>query len=201
MYKLTLPLRYLLRRRITYLAVLAVALSVFIACVVLTVMHGLVEGFKVKNHNFVGDCVVGTSSMVGFSCYEELITTLESEPYVEAVAPMVRSFGLFTYDRTDFSGGVEIFGIDPVCYSRVTGFAQSLHYRREEPGSAFIPSYDPNLSGCVFGIDQIFPKNDDGQYTHHGFIINILCAFEVELLNFTSMDFWLSIKFLVSKLF
>ncbi len=165
MYKITLPLRYLVRRRITYLAVLAVALSVFIACVVLTVMHGLVEGFKVKNHRFVGDCVVGSSSVVGFAYYEDLIAKLESEPYVEAVSPMVRSFGLFTFERTDHSDGVEIFGIDPVCHSRVTGFAQSLHYRVDEPTSAFTPIYDPNLTGCVFGIDRIFRKNDDGQYS------------------------------------
>ena len=166
MYKITLPLRYLVRRRITYLAVLAVALSVFIACVVLTVMHGLVEGFKVKNHNFVGDCVVGSSSMVGVAYYEELIDKLESEPYVEAVSPMVRGFGLFTFDH-DQSDGVEIFGIDPVRHSRVTGFARSLHYRFNEPAMAFTPIYDPNLTGCVFGIDRIFHKNDDGQYSFY----------------------------------
>ena len=55
MYKLILPIRYLFKRRISYLAVLAVALSVFIAFVVLTVLHGLVADFKRKTHEFVGD--------------------------------------------------------------------------------------------------------------------------------------------------
>ncbi|MHC4567394.1 MAG: hypothetical protein ACYTE3_16745 [Planctomycetota bacterium] len=41
MYKVTLAIRYLLRRRITYFAVLAVALCVFIVLVVMTVMAGL----------------------------------------------------------------------------------------------------------------------------------------------------------------
>jgi lipoprotein-releasing system permease protein len=67
MYKIILAIRYLLKRRITYFAVLAVALCVFIVVVVMTVMTGLVDDFKQKNHNFVGDCVVGTESRVCFS--------------------------------------------------------------------------------------------------------------------------------------
>ena len=77
MYKIILPLRYLVKRRITLLAVAAVALSVFIASVVLTVMHGLVGDFKEKNHQFVGDCVVSTQSLVGFAYYEPFVEQLE----------------------------------------------------------------------------------------------------------------------------
>ena len=179
MYKITLPLRYLIKRRITYLAVLAVALSVFIACVVLTVMHGLVDDFKHKNHRFVGDCVVGSSSIVGFAYYQDFIRQLKQEPYIEAAAPLVRTFGLFTMERNDQSGGIEIFGIDPNTYARVTDFANTLYYRKNDLKSVFKPSYDPNLSGCVFGIDRIFLRNRNGTYAYYstvpGYEFSITC--------------------------
>ena len=78
MYKIILAIRYLIKRRITYLAVLAVALCVFIVVVVMTVMTGLVRDFKVKNHNWVGDCAVSSDSLVGFPRYEEFIEILRT---------------------------------------------------------------------------------------------------------------------------
>ncbi|UCG47064.1 MAG: hypothetical protein JSU94_16390, partial [Phycisphaerales bacterium] len=77
MYKVILALRYLLKLRITYFAVLAVALCVFIVVVVMTVMTGLVSDFKQKNHDFVGDCVVGSKSLAGFPYYEDFMSRLE----------------------------------------------------------------------------------------------------------------------------
>ena len=69
MYKLVLAFRYLTKRPVSYLAFLAVAICVFIVVVVMTVMTGLVSDFRQKNHSFVGDCVVGTESLVGFEYY------------------------------------------------------------------------------------------------------------------------------------
>jgi ABC-type lipoprotein release transport system permease subunit len=71
MYQWILPTRYLWKRRITLLAITAVALCVFIVVVVMTVMNGLVEEFRGKNHRFVGDCVVSTESLVGFAYADE----------------------------------------------------------------------------------------------------------------------------------
>ena len=82
MYKIILAFRYLLKRRITYFAVVSVSLCVFIVVVVMTVMTGLVSEFKQKNHDFVGDCVVGTESLVGFAYYEDFVNTLERQDFV-----------------------------------------------------------------------------------------------------------------------
>ena len=54
MYKLKLATRYFLRRPIAS-PVAAVALSVFIVVVVMTVSDGLANEFRHKNHAFVGD--------------------------------------------------------------------------------------------------------------------------------------------------
>jgi lipoprotein-releasing system permease protein len=155
-----------LKRRITHFAVLAVALCVFIVVVVMTIMTGLVEDFKQKNHEFVGDCVVGTDSLVGFPYYEEFMTILRGTDFVEAVSPVVKSYGLLSVRGDNLRRGVEILGIDPVLHCQTTSFAKTLHYRADEPDLAFRPIYDPNALGCVLGIDLALLRNTQGQYVY-----------------------------------
>jgi len=166
MYKLKLITRYLLKRRITHFAILAVALCVFIVVVVMTIMTGLVQDFKQKNHRFVGDCVVGTDSLVGFPYYEEFIEVLKGADFVEAVSPAVKSYGLLSVRGDSVRRGVEILGIDPVLHARTTNFAQMLHYRADQPERAFQPVYEPNALGCVLGIDLALYRSAQGQYVY-----------------------------------
>jgi ABC-type lipoprotein release transport system permease subunit len=86
MYKVILPFRYLFKKRISYVAFLAVALCVFIVVVVMTVMRGLVTDFKQKNHNFAGDCVVASDSLAGFAYYEEFMETLSKPSPLSSLA-------------------------------------------------------------------------------------------------------------------
>jgi lipoprotein-releasing system permease protein len=166
MYKLTLIIRYLLKRRITHFAVLAVALCVFIVVVVMTVMTGLVGDFKQKNHQFVGDCVVGTKSLVGFPYYEEFIRILEGADWVEAVSPVVKNYALLRPEGEDPGMGVEIMGLDPCKHARATNFGETLYHRREDVSKAFHPVYEPNALGCVLGIDLALRRNAQSQYTY-----------------------------------
>ena len=110
MYKLILAFRYLYRRRISYLALAAVALCVFIVVVVMTVMDGLVGDFKEKNHNYTGDCVVGTESLVGFTYYEDFARIAEKADFVEAVTPVIKSYALVGTEGSGRNIGVEIDG-------------------------------------------------------------------------------------------
>ena len=166
MYKLTLIFRYLVKRRITHFAMLAVALCVFIVVVVMTVMSGLVGEFKQKNHAFVGDCVVGTKSLVGFPYYEAFVQTLEQAESVEAVSPVVKNYALMRPVGSNRSRDVEIMGFDPVRHCRATGFGRTLAYRADDVAKAFVPIYDPNLVGCVLGIDLALWRNPQSQYTY-----------------------------------
>jgi lipoprotein-releasing system permease protein len=166
MYKITLAIRYLLKRRITYFAILAVALCVFIVLVVMTVMAGLVNDFKEKNHLFTGDCVVSTESLVGFAYYEDFIKILEETDFVEAVSPAVKSYALIGRRGSERRAGVEILGIDPALHSRVTGIGRTLEYHKEDASRAFEPEHDPNLPGVVFGIDLLYQRDVHGNYTH-----------------------------------
>lgn len=167
MYKIILAFRYFLKRRITHFAVLAVALCVFIVVVVMTVMTGLVSDFKQKNHDFVGDCVVGTESLVGFAYYEDFVNILEKQDFVEGVSPVIKSYALINRRGSERNRGLEIMGIEPVRHSRVTGFGKTLHYHKDDVSKTFEPSYDPNLLGCVLGIDLAFQRDLNGNYYYY----------------------------------
>jgi ABC-type lipoprotein release transport system permease subunit len=166
MYKVILAFRYLFKRRISYLAFLAVALCVFIVVVVMTVITGLVSDFKVNNHKWVGDCVVGTESLVGFPYYEDFIKKIEGADFVEGVSTVVKSYALVKNRDLEQSSGVEIMGIDPVKHSSVTGFGEMLYHHRNDVARAFKPAYDPNLTGCVVGIDQWLMRDEKGRYNY-----------------------------------
>jgi len=154
MHKIILAVRYFLKRRITHFAVLAVALCVFIVVVVMTVMTGLLSDFKQKNYDFVGDCVVGTESLVGFAYYEDFVNILEEQKdFVEGVSPVIKSYALVSPKGSEQNYGFGIVGIDPVRHSWVTGFGKTLNFHKSDVSRIFEPSYDPNLLGCVLGID------------------------------------------------
>lgn len=166
MYKVILPIRFLLKRPISYLAVLAVGLCVFMVVVVMTVTAAMVENFKERNHNFVGDCVVGTESMVGFGYYDDFERILADEDFVEATTSVIKSYGLITQAEKDWKTGATIMGIDLEGYGKVTGFFDSLYYHKSEPMKAFEPVYDVNLPGCVMGINMVLGRAVDGKYKH-----------------------------------
>jgi len=164
MYKIILATRYLLKRRITYFAVLAVALSVFIVIVVMTVMGGLVNEFKEKNHRFAGDCVVGTESLVGFAYYEDFIKLVEKQDFVEAVSPAIKSFALKRRRGSDQDDVAEIMGIDPVRHSRATGFGDTLYYHKDNVSGTFEIANDANLAGCVLGDFMLIQDTNSRNY-------------------------------------
>jgi lipoprotein-releasing system permease protein len=166
MYKVILPFRYLFKKRISYVAFLAVALCVFIVVVVMTVMRGLVTDFKQKNHNFAGDCVVASDSLAGFAYYEEFMETLRQQEFIEAVSPVINSFALISNRGSDRNLGVEITGVDPVLHSKATGFGKTLHRKKDNIAGAFELTRDSNNIGCILGIDLALERNSDGAYDY-----------------------------------
>jgi lipoprotein-releasing system permease protein len=165
MIKLLLAWRYFFKRPISILAVAAVTLCVFIVLVVMTVMNGLVRDFKQKNHDYAGDCIIESDSLVGFGYYEDFMKCLLTQPSVEAVSPVAKGVGLLSQPGRDWNMGIEVHGIDPLLHSQVTNFAETLYYRQDNPALAFSPIYAPQADGCVLGID-LGPsyRQSDGSY-------------------------------------
>jgi len=166
MYKLKLAIRYILKRPISWLAIGAVALCVFMVVVVMTVLAGLVTQFKAKNHDFVGDCIVHTSSLVGFPYYEDFIAELEKSGIGAAASPVVRTWALLAATGSERNIAVELMGIDPDRHCKVTNWGRSLFYNRGDCTGAFIPYSDPNRPGIVIGIELIGPRDVFGNYRH-----------------------------------
>ncbi len=155
-----------MKRRITYFAVLAVSLCVFIVVVVMTVLTGLVADYKQKNHNFVGDCVIATESLVGFPYYEDFIKELDREDFVEGISPVIKSYALVSRKGSEQNYGVEIMGIDPIRHNQVAGFAKTLHYHKNDVSKVFESVNDSNCHGCALGIDLALERDEQGRYTY-----------------------------------
>ncbi|MGA2916112.1 MAG: FtsX-like permease family protein [Sedimentisphaerales bacterium] len=170
MFDIILPIRFFLRRRITILAVLAVALCVFTVVVVMTVMNGLVTDFTNMNHTFFSDCIISTESLVGFGLYDEFMARLEKTGFVESVAPVINTFGLVESQSSGKNAALDLMGIDIDRQIKTTNFADSLYYRKNAPRLAFVPLYDANLPGCVLGVDLLVERQKSGQYRQLNFL-------------------------------
>jgi len=164
MYDVILPLKLFKSSRLTILAVLAVAVSVFIVIVVMTVMNGLTVDFIDKNHGFYSDCVISTDSLVGFGDYNEFMTLLRSQDFVEGVTPVINAFGLVKSESSGKNAALSLMGIDIDSQIKTTDFAQSLYYRKDNPSLAFAPLYNPQLPGCVMGVDLLVNRDQWGNY-------------------------------------
>ena len=168
MYKLLLAIRYLLRRRITLLAIMAVMLCVFMVVIVMTVMIGLVDDFTKKNHEFFSDCIISTESLVGFAHYQEFLAELDKQDFVEAAAPVMKSVAMLAIPGRESNMIVELMGIDTQRHIKATNFAETIYYHADDPENVFAPSYDKTLPGCVIGIEKVSTGRDPvtGEYYH-----------------------------------
>jgi lipoprotein-releasing system permease protein len=170
MYHVILPFKLFKSNRLTILAVLAVAVSVFTVIVVMTVMNGLTTDFIDKNHGFYSDCIISTGSLVGFADYNEFMTILNRQDYVQSATPVIDSFGLVVASSTGRNQALNLMGIVPETHFKTTTFVDSLHYRKDNPQLAFVPSYNPDLPGCVIGIDLIEFRDEWGNYKQWAFL-------------------------------
>lgn len=179
MYNVILPIKLFKSNRLTILAVMTVAVSVFIVIVVMTVMNGLTADFIKQNHGFYSDCIISTDSLVGFADYNEFITLLRSQDYVQSASPVINSFGLVQSENSGRNAPLTLMGIDAASHFATTNFAGSLYYRKDNPELAFVPTYNNELPGCIMGIDIVEERDEWGNYKLWAFLprrsFNITC--------------------------
>src|SRR5450432_1576165 len=94
MYKLHLILKYLRKRRIAWVSLIAVMLCTAMVLVVISVMGGWLRMFRETNHGLVGDEVIYRQSSEGFPYYQEMIEKIGAMPEVKAASPVINSPGL-----------------------------------------------------------------------------------------------------------
>src|SRR5437762_7912152 len=94
MYKLLLILKYLRKRRIAWVSLIAVMLCTTMVLVVISVMGGWLRMFKESFHGLSGDVMITSRSLTGFDHYQQYIDEVQKLPDVEAAVPVIRTFGL-----------------------------------------------------------------------------------------------------------
>ena len=164
MYAPLLSNRYLTSRIIPFLAVAAVALCVALVIVVVSVMSGFLEEVRRSGKTLIGDVVV-TRDITGIPHYEEFIREIEALPTAEAACAVVETYGLLQMPYGQGDGGkqietVQVWGIEPTSFDRVTDYRSKLYWRTptEEEAAALGPD-DPRL-------DDEYQREVEGMSLH-----------------------------------
>jgi lipoprotein-releasing system permease protein len=148
MLKLFLWLRYLRKKKIVFLSIAAVALSVSLLIVVASLFTGFIGTFERSAVEAVGDVIL--IPPMTFAKYPLLIEQLEQTESVESATAMISGYGLLHLGRGNVRA-VEVWGIEPEGREKVTGFAKFLRRQGkvgDEP-SFKIPDSPEEIGGFV----------------------------------------------------
>ncbi|MGH7213954.1 MAG: ABC transporter permease, partial [Tepidisphaeraceae bacterium] len=126
MYKLHLILKYLRKRRIAWVSLVAVMLCTAMVLVVISVMGGWLRMFRESFHGLSGDVLVSGQSLSGFPHYEEMLEEIRKLPEVEAAVPTIQTFGLINVNNA-IRKGVQVIGFPIADIGKVNKFPRSLH--------------------------------------------------------------------------
>ena len=126
MYKLTLILKYLLKRRIAWVSLAAVMLCTTMVLVVISVMGGWLNMFKHSFHGLTGDVIVKSESLEGFAYYDEMIQRIEKQSDIAAAVPTIETFALFNVGSIP-TAAVKVMGLPIDKIGSVNNFPASLY--------------------------------------------------------------------------
>src|SRR6187402_2659139 len=152
MYKLHLILKYLRKRRIAWVSLIAVMLCTTMVLVVISVMGGWLRMFRQSFHGISGDISISSHSLTGFENYEQMIAEITKLPDVEAAVPVIRTFGLLKINRGS-PDAVQILGYPIAEIGKVNNFPQSLYRQYQKPlEEGKTPATTPSFA-LVDGVD------------------------------------------------
>jgi lipoprotein-releasing system permease protein len=128
----SLVLKYLRKRRIAWVSLIAVMLCTTMVLVVISIMGGWLRMFKESFHGLGGDLIVESRSLTGFAHYDEIIEQIEALPEIEAAAPTIQTFGLLKINNGR-PGAVQVMGYPMERITRVNDFRKSLYRQWQKP--------------------------------------------------------------------
>ncbi len=138
MYKLHLILKYLLKRRIAWVSLIAVMLCTAMVLVVISVMGGWLRMFRESFHGLSGDVIVKQGSLTGFPYYQEVLAGVRQLPEVEAAVPTIRTYGLIHIavggdpNNDPIRDGVQVLGIPIEEMGKVNQFPESTYRQHQK---------------------------------------------------------------------
>ena len=132
MLKLFLWLRYLRKKKIVFLSITAVALSVSLLIVVASLFTGFINAFQRAAVEAIGDVVL--APLTKFAKYDLFIERLEQTEVVEAATAILSAHGLLHLGKGNVRA-VDVWGIEPVRRTKVMDFDRFL-LRQKDSGGA-----------------------------------------------------------------
>ena len=140
MYKLTLCLKYLLKRALAYFALVGVTLCVFMMLVAVSVLNGFVDKIERAAKGLFGDIVVSSEGLGGIGYYDEFIGEVRRVEGVEAASPFILTFGILRFGP-EFRRPVQIAGIRLPGRAAVSDFEEGLFVQ----AGVKTPTFDPPM--------------------------------------------------------
>jgi lipoprotein-releasing system permease protein len=157
MVKLLLWLKYLRRRKVVFLSVGAVALSVALLTVVASLFTGFIRAYEQSAVDLLGDVVL--ESDINFPDYQKLIARLEQSDGVEAASATIQVPGLLHLGKGNVRA-VEVWGIEPGRLARITSLKRSLLRQKTLASTPSFEGTDPNEGmGGFVGIGALAEPN------------------------------------------
>jgi lipoprotein-releasing system permease protein len=200
MYKLHLILKYLRKRRIAWVSLIAVTLCTAMVLVVISVMGGWLRMFLSTSQALDGDIIIRRRSATGFAHYQDILDAVRKMPQVKAATSVITTYGVANFNNI-FQDAVSVkaFGdLDQV--GKINSFQRGLYRqyirpldeaakagRTIDPG-AKPPTFDKPLDAQAYrdtlpgknmdtstlpGIivgTYFLPRNPDGTFTHGDYI-------------------------------
>lgn len=160
MLKLFLWLKYVRRRRIMLLSVVAVAVSVALLIAVASLFTGFIAAFERSAVEAIGDIAMRAPEGIRFEKYPQFIQRLEQSDLVAAATASLTAEGLLRIEGGNVRP-VVIWGIEPGSRARVVGLKDALICQRKTAGEpSFAVPNAPGETGGFVGI-AVLAKPDE----------------------------------------
>jgi len=161
-------LRYLRSKKLSYLAIVGVALAVGVLIVVMSIMSGFSKQLLEVIRGYHSDLTIRSeeSTIYGFKDWETVRRTVLGVPHVQAAAPFIEGLAFIRFPPSKRMLSVGFRGIEPELERQVTGFGGEfmLQGRLEDVRRTYADrTYpDADVSACLIGsamvrIHQFYP--------------------------------------------
>jgi len=148
-------LRYLLKKKLSYLAIVGVAVSVGTLIVVMSVMTGFEKHLRSVIRGWLSDINIQpySAKLHAFKDWEATRDELLEIEHVAAVSPYIMGVGLARFSVTEHMSHVFFRGIDPKLEAEVSGLGDE--FMKSGDLSAldgwYMDANDARIDGCLIG--------------------------------------------------
>jgi lipoprotein-releasing system permease protein len=150
MYKLLLIFKYLRRKLVPLFAAAAVTLCTAMVIVVISIMGGFLQQWRVSAKKLTGEVVIRSSTPDGFAHYDQLIKKLLKHKQIAAASPVVQSFALLKIGNNVHY--VMVLGIEPKSLNGVVEYSDALYWTKER-----IKAEHDRIGGLSTREEQLAP--------------------------------------------